>query len=108
MWVASRPHTFCVLDATPSEITKSAWRTTVGGLGFCLCPAASRPWQDILEAAEYAERTGWHGVWIADHFMANGDEGVGVPVNECMALLAALASRTERVRLGSMVLGNTY
>jgi F420-dependent oxidoreductase-like protein len=108
MWVAWRPHTFCVLDATPSEITQSAWSTTVGGMDFSLWPAASRPWQDILEAAEYAERTGWHGVWIADHFMANGDEGVGVPVNECMALLAALASRTERVRLGSMVLGNTY
>jgi F420-dependent oxidoreductase-like protein len=77
-------------------------------MDFSLWPVGSQPWQDILEAAEYAERTGWHGVWIADHFMANGAQGVGVPMNECMAVLAALASRTERVRLGSMVLGNTY
>ena len=77
-------------------------------MDFSLWPVGSQPWQDILEATEYAERTGWHGVWIADHFMANGAEGVGVPMNECMAVLAALASRTERVRLGSMVLGNTY
>jgi F420-dependent oxidoreductase-like protein len=77
-------------------------------MDFSLWPVSSRPWQDILDGAEYAERTGWHGVWIADHFMANGPEGVGTPMSECMAVLAALAGRTERVRLGSMVLGNTY
>jgi len=77
-------------------------------MDFSLWPAASRPWPDILEAVEYAERTGWHGVWIADHFMVNGPQGVGVPMNECLALLSALAARTERVRLGSLVLGNAY
>ncbi|WP_433559669.1 TIGR03560 family F420-dependent LLM class oxidoreductase [Pseudonocardia xinjiangensis] len=77
-------------------------------MDFSLWPVGSRSWQDILDGAEYAERTGWHGVWFADHFMANGPEGVDVPMNECMAVLSALAGRTERVRLGSMVLGNTY
>jgi F420-dependent oxidoreductase-like protein len=76
-------------------------------MDFSLWPAASRTWQEVLEGAEYAERTGWHGVWIADHFMQNGDD-LSVPVNECMALLAGIAVRTERVRIGSMVLGNTY
>jgi F420-dependent oxidoreductase-like protein len=76
-------------------------------MDFSLWPAASRNWQEVLEGAEYAERTGWHGVWIADHFMQNGDD-LSVPVNECLALLAGIAARTERVRLGSMVLGNTY
>ncbi|GAA1596959.1 LLM class flavin-dependent oxidoreductase [Kribbella sancticallisti] len=61
----------------------------------------------MLEGTEYAERTGWHGVWVADHFMQNGDD-LSVPVNECLALLAGLAARTSRVRVGSMVLGNTY
>jgi F420-dependent oxidoreductase-like protein len=76
-------------------------------MDFSLWPAASRTWTEILEGAEYAERTGWHGVWIADHFMQNGDD-LSVPVNEALALLAGLAARTERVRIGSMVLGNTY
>ena len=76
-------------------------------MDFSLWPAASRTWQEVLEGAEYAERTGWHGVWIADHFMQNSDD-LSVPVNECLALLAGLAARTERVRIGSMVLGNTY
>ncbi len=53
------------------------------------------------------ERTGWHGVWVADHFMQNGDD-LSVPMNECLALLAGLAAPMTRVRLGSMVLGNTY
>ncbi|MGW7679387.1 TIGR03560 family F420-dependent LLM class oxidoreductase [Kribbella sp. NPDC054772] len=76
-------------------------------MDFSLWPAASRDWADVLEGAEYAERTGWHGVWIADHFMQNGDD-LSVPVNECLALIAGVVARTERVRVGSMVLGNTY
>ncbi|HWD79922.1 MAG TPA: TIGR03560 family F420-dependent LLM class oxidoreductase [Kribbella sp.] len=76
-------------------------------MDFSLWPAASRTWQGVLDGAEYAERTGWHGVWIADHFMQNGDD-LSVPVNECLALIAGIVARTERVRVGSMVLGNTY
>jgi F420-dependent oxidoreductase-like protein len=76
-------------------------------MDFSLWPSATRSWQEVLDGAEYAERTGWHGVWMADHFMQNGDD-LSVPMNECFALLAGLAVRTERVRLGSMVLGNTY
>jgi alkanesulfonate monooxygenase SsuD/methylene tetrahydromethanopterin reductase-like flavin-dependent oxidoreductase (luciferase family) len=76
-------------------------------MDFSLWPAASRPWSDILEGVEYAERTGWHGVWMADHFMQNGDD-LTVPVKECLALIAGIVARTERVRVGSMVLGNTY
>ncbi|WP_028934912.1 TIGR03560 family F420-dependent LLM class oxidoreductase [Pseudonocardia spinosispora] len=77
-------------------------------MDFSLWTAAPRPWNDILESARYAERTGWHGIWVADHFMQNGDDGIDAPVHECLALLAALAASTERIRLGSMVIGNTY
>jgi len=76
-------------------------------MDFSLWPAASRDWQSVLDGAEYAERTGWHGVWIADHFMQNGDD-LSVPVNEALALVAGIVARTERIRVGTMVLGNTY
>lgn len=76
-------------------------------MDFSLWPSASRSWQEVLEGAEYAERTGWHGVWIADHFMPNAAD-VSTPMRECFALLTALAARTRRLRIGSMVLGNTY
>jgi alkanesulfonate monooxygenase SsuD/methylene tetrahydromethanopterin reductase-like flavin-dependent oxidoreductase (luciferase family) len=39
--------------------------------------------------------------------MQNGDD-LSVPVHECLALIAGIVARTERVRVGSMVLGNTY
>lgn len=76
-------------------------------MDFSLWPSAARTWQEVLDGAEYAERTGWYGVWMADHFMVNGDD-LSLPMNECLALLGGLAVRTERVRIGSMVLGNTY
>jgi F420-dependent oxidoreductase-like protein len=74
---------------------------------YSLWPNSGRPWTDVLDAATYAERTGWHGIWVADHFMPNGEDRSG-PMNECLGVLAGLAVATSRVRIGSMVLGNTY
>ncbi|MFI5711391.1 TIGR03560 family F420-dependent LLM class oxidoreductase [Kribbella sp. NPDC051620] len=76
-------------------------------MDFSLWPSATRTWQEVLDGAEYAERTGWSAVWMADHFMMNNGD-FSIPMNECFALLAGLAVKTERVRIGSMVLGNTY
>jgi probable F420-dependent oxidoreductase len=58
--------------------------------------------------AERADRDGWHELWVSDHFWLDltrygGPEGRnGTP--ECLTLLAALATRTRRARLGTLVL----
>ncbi|MGK2949746.1 MAG: TIGR03560 family F420-dependent LLM class oxidoreductase [Acidimicrobiales bacterium] len=76
---------------------------------FSIWPGVST-WQDTLEVAQHAEATGWDGVYVADHFMGDGG-GFGAPetpTHEATAVLAALAGITDRVRLGSLVFGNTY
>ncbi|MFG2043229.1 TIGR03560 family F420-dependent LLM class oxidoreductase [Dactylosporangium sp. NPDC048998] len=73
-------------------------------------PGAGQRYDEILEVARHAEATGWDGVYVADHFMANDAPGRDpmAPMLECGTLLAALGAAVPRVRLGSLVYGNTY
>jgi F420-dependent oxidoreductase-like protein len=65
-----------------------------------------QPWHDVLTLAHHLEATGWDGVWFADHFMSMGDDGHDIL--ECWSVLAGLAANVPRVRIGSLVSGNTY
>jgi F420-dependent oxidoreductase-like protein len=74
---------------------------------FSFWPTTGQAWSEILDVSLYAERTGWDGIWVADHFMpfaGNLDD----PMHECWSVLAALAAAVPRVRLGALVAGNTY
>ncbi len=77
---------------------------------FSIWPSLSQPWADALAASRHAEATGWDGVYVADHFMGDGNAAGDpvTPMHEATAALAALAATTERVRLGSLVFGITY
>jgi probable F420-dependent oxidoreductase len=72
---------------------------------FSLWPNAVFPARDIVSEAQAADAAGWHGVWIADHYMPNTADGSVVrgDVHEAWALLPAIAATTERVRIGSLV-----
>ena len=74
---------------------------------FSVWPNPGQPWASTLELAQYADRAGFDGLWFADHFMPN-QEDVSGPVNEAWTTLAGLAAATTRIRLGTMVAGNTY
>lgn len=75
-----------------------------------LWTSSNQPWSEILSAARHAAATGWDGVWIADHFMGNvpGPMPAEVPTLEAGSLVAALAAAVDRVRIGTLVYGNTY
>ncbi len=76
---------------------------------FSIWPNLLQPWSDVLEVATYAAATGWDGVYVADHFMGDGTSfgPEDAPTLEATAALAALATATCRVRLGTLVLGST-
>lgn len=74
---------------------------------FSVWPNVGKPFEDVAAVAHHAAETGWDGVWVADHFMPNAADVSG-PVLECWSVLAALAATVPRVRLGSLVAGNTY
>lgn len=77
---------------------------------FSIWPNLQQPWSDVLEVVRHAEATGWDGVDVADHFMGDGASfgRPETPTLEATAAVSALAVATERLRLGTLVLGMTY
>ncbi len=77
---------------------------------FSLWTNLSQPWSEVVDGVTHVEATGWDGVYVADHFMADagGPFPADLPMFEATAALSALASMTERVRLAALVFGITY
>ena len=74
---------------------------------LAIWPNAAQDWDVIIGEVRRCEAAGWDGAYIADHFMPSFGDETG-PTSEAVALMAAIAADTERVRIGSLVFGNTY
>jgi F420-dependent oxidoreductase-like protein len=64
-------------------------------------------WDEVLALWRHGDQTGWDAACVTDHFMPNTADRVGDTL-ECWTALAALAGLTTRLRVGTIVSGNTY
>ncbi len=77
-------------------------RPILGSVKFGLDVATTGEWADIrllVELARDAEAAGWDGFFVWDVFLTDND----IPVADPWIALAAIAARTERIRIGAMV-----
>jgi F420-dependent oxidoreductase-like protein len=69
-------------------------------------PQAGMSFKAIADRAAQAEKLGYHSLWFVDHFWNRG-----IPDADCLeatALMSAIAARTEKLRIGSLVLCNSF
>ena len=61
---------------------------------------------DIRKTAELCDELGYHSVWFYDHILGMG--GLDLDIFESWTLMSALSTVTSNVRLGTMVLCNSF
>jgi F420-dependent oxidoreductase-like protein len=64
-------------------------------------------WAQLQHLWQHIEATGWDAAFISDHFMPNVPDPVEGTL-ECWTSLTGLAHCTSRMRIGTLVAGNTY
>ncbi len=74
---------------------------------FSFWPAPTHTFEETRQLAEHVEGKGWDGLWLADHFMPNAED-TSAAWPEAWTTLAAIAASVPRLRLGTLVTGNTY
>lgn len=74
---------------------------------FSFWPAPTQSYPEVLQLARHVEETGWDGIWYADHFMPNAED-TSAPFPEAWTTLSALGAQVPRLRIGTLVTGNTY
>ena len=67
----------------------------------------NRTWPDLLALWRHVEATGWDIACVTDHLTPVGPTREGTNL-EALSSLSALAALVPRIRLGTIVLSNTF
>jgi F420-dependent oxidoreductase-like protein len=67
----------------------------------------NQTWAGVLKLWRHLEATGWDTACVTDHFVPNNPQREGAML-ESWSTLSALAALIPRMRIGTIVLGNTY
>jgi len=67
-------------------------------------------WEAVHRTVQAMEAGKWDSVWFADHFIPPGAdrEAEALAAFEGLTAIGTVAGMTEKLRLGNLVLGNTY
>ena len=68
---------------------------------------ANKSLSQVHDEFQMAEDLGFDHAWLVDH-LVDTDGPPGYPIHEAWTLLASLAERTSRIRLGVLVTSNTF
>ena len=71
--------------------------------GILLAPVY--PWPEFVRHAQMIEALGFDKLWLPDHFVR--PDKADVNWFDCWSALTALATKTDRIRLGSLVASMT-
>ncbi|HEY7761495.1 MAG TPA: LLM class flavin-dependent oxidoreductase [Actinomycetota bacterium] len=85
---------------------------TLPHYGFSLPGEEPITFEAVADSARRAERLGFDSVWISDHFFYSfgryGADPAPIAAIEPLTAIAGLATLTERIRLGTLVLGAPF
>jgi F420-dependent oxidoreductase-like protein len=69
-------------------------------------PQAGQSWHQMEERAHRCEKLGYHSIWLVDHMWSPGMPDLDH--HECLTLMSGLAAKTEKIRIGTLVMCNSY